>query len=411
MNQKHLYINQIIHLYMIFKEGELKLLFPFYLYYLIIGLSAMIFPFLVIYFRNLNFSFFQIAALFMAFSISMFLFEIPTGAFADGYSRKKSVILGFIIAGIAVVLMGLFSNYLILLLLFICVGFGMTFVSGAEEAWVIDNLDHYKRKDLHQEFFIKSQSIIAFAGIFAPIIGALIVKTSSIKPLWFVWGIGFLLGGLMLAILGEEKYKPKKVSMSKVLGETFKNSKVGLKYSLHHKTVFYLVLASIFFAMMIVDGDYWQPFLTDLGMPIYALGFVFAGVSAISAIIPFTARFFSKYKVKNVFILFISFRIILLLSVLLLYPPLFLYGIGIFILSEAFISLRHPVLEPYFQKQIPKKVRATVTSIKSMGTQLGFALGGLIIGFLADLFGVQTVIPLTGIFGLIAIYCFTRIKD
>ena len=341
----------------------------------------------------------------------MFIFEIPTGAFADGYSRKKSVILGFLIVGITVIVMSFFSNFLIILLLFICFGFGMTFVSGAEEAWVIDNLNHYKRQDLHQEYFIKSQAIIAFARIIAPLIGAFIVMNSSIKPLWFVWGGGFLLGGIMLFVFGEEKYKPNKIKMTNVYEKTIKNGKEGLMYSLRHKNVFYLILASIFFAMMIVDEDYWQPFLTDLGMPIYALGFVFAGIAAISAIIPFTAKYFSKYKVKNVFIFLISFRILLLTLVLLLHPPLFIYGIGIFILSESLVSLRHPILGPYFQKNVPKKVRATVTSIKSMGTQLGLGLGGLILGFLADIVGVQILIPLTGIFGLTAIYCFTKIKE
>ena len=46
-----------------------------------------------------------------------------------------------------------------------------------------------------------------------------------------------------------------------------------------------------------------------------------------------------------------------------------------------------------------------------MGVQLGYAVGLLILGFLADIIGVQKVIPLTGIFGLIAIYCFFKIKD
>ena len=371
----------------------------------------MILPFLVIYFRDLSFSFFQISVLFTAFSVSMFLFEIPTGAFADVFSRKYSVVLGFLISGICILLMGIFSSFWIFFLLFIILGFGMTLISGAEEAWVIDNLNYYRRKDLHKEFFIKSQSIAYFAGIFSPLVGALIVKSFSIKPLWFVWGFGILFGGLMLFIFGKEKYKPKDVKISQLFNKTVRNSKNGLKYSYNHKIIFYLVLASIFLAMMIMDGDYWQPFLKNLGMPVYALGIVFSIVSAVSMIIPLTARYLDKYKIQNVFIVLIGIRILLLSSVLFLYPNLFILGAGIFIFSSGLMSLRHPLIEPYFQKHLPKKVRATITSVKSMGVQMGMGLSALLFGFLADIIGVQKIIPLTGVFGLVAMYYFYKIRD
>ena len=177
-----------------------------------------------------------------------------------------------------------------------------------------------------------------------------------------------------------------------------------------NKEVFYIILAGLFFSMMIVDTDLWQPLLTDLGMPVYGLGFVFAGISLVSAIIPFSSRYLQKFKIKNVFISLLTFRILLFLLVYLLYPPLFLYGAVMFILSESLMSLRHPIIGPYFQDKVPTKVRATLTSIRSMGSQVGLLVGGLLIGFLADIIGVQNVIPLTGIFGLFAIYCFSRLK-
>ncbi len=396
---------------MIFKKNELRLLSPFYLYYFIINLSGMIFPFLVIYFRNLNFSFFQISVLFTSLSISMFIFEIPTGAFADGFSRKYSVILGFFIAGLAIIGISFVIYYWYILILFIIIGLGMTLVSGAAESWVIDNLNYYKRKDLHNEYFIKIQSIVAFAGIISPLIGAFIVKTYSIKPLWIVWGIGFILGGINLLLFSEEKYKPKKIKLSEMIKVTIDNTKKGIIFSKTHKITKYLILASIFLAMMTVDKDFWQPLLTDLNMPIHYLGIIFSIVSAVSMIIPFTARYLEKYKVKNVFIIIIILRILLFGVILLLYPGLFIVGAGIFIFSEGLLSLRFPLLEPYYHKHLPKNIRATIASVKSMGIQLGLGIGLLCFGYLTDIIGVQNTIPLTGIFGLVAIYFFSKIKD
>jgi MFS family permease len=396
---------------MIFKPGELKLLFPFYLYYFILGLSGMIFPFMVIYFVNLGFSFFQISILLAAYSVSMFVFEIPTGAFADGFSRKYSVVLGFIICGLAVLLIGFTSIFWVLFFLFVFVGLGMTLISGSEESWVIDNLNFYNREDLHKEFFIKSQSILSFAGIFAPLIGAFIVGVFSIKPLWVIWGVGFLLASLLLAFLAEEKYVPKKLKIRETFNKSLDNMKVGLKFAHSHNNTKYLILSGIFLSIMMIDADFWQPFLADLQMPIYLLGIVFSIISAVSMVVPFTARYLAKYKIKNVLISMVLLRILVLSTVLFLYPGLFIWGIAVFIFSEGLISLRHPVIMPYFQKHLPKHIRATISSIKSMGVQLGFGLGLLIFGFLADIIGVQFVIPLTGVFGLVAIYFFLKLDD
>ena len=94
---------------MIFKKDELRLLYPFYICYLLIGLSAVIIPFMIIYFQNLGFSFFQIGFLMGTFNFSMFFFEIPTGAMADSMSRRHSVMLGLLITSLVIFFMGIFK--------------------------------------------------------------------------------------------------------------------------------------------------------------------------------------------------------------------------------------------------------------------------------------------------------------
>lgn len=395
---------------MIFKEGELKLLFPFYLYYIFIGISGMAWPYIMIYFRDIGLSFSQISVLFASFSIGMFFFEIPTGAFADGFSRKYSVILGFFISGFAILGISFVTSFWALFALFLLMGFGLTFVSGAEEAWVIDNLNHYKRQDLHSEFFIKSHSIVGIIGAISPLVGAYVVTTYSMLPLWWVWSACLFIGGIILLIWGKEKYVPKKVNVSKMFIQTFKKSVAGLKYARHHKNTFYLVLATIFFALLMIDADFWPPLLQDFGMPLYGIGILSSILFLISGILPFSARYLQKYSIKNVFTLLISVRILVLLTVWIVLPGQFLLAAWIYLISEILMGMHNPLIGPYFQKQIPKRVRATVTSIKSMALQLGLGVGILVFGALSDVFSLQTIIPLTGVFGIAAIYCFQKLK-
>jgi len=57
--------------------------------------------FLIVYFRDLGLSVFQISLLTMMIPLFMLLFEIPTGAIADIYGRKFSVLVGALINGVA----------------------------------------------------------------------------------------------------------------------------------------------------------------------------------------------------------------------------------------------------------------------------------------------------------------------
>ena len=222
---------------MLFKKDELKLLWPFYVYCLLIGLTSMIMPFMIIYFLNLGFSYFQMALITSAMGFTTLIFEIPTGAFADGYSRKKSTILGFFIMAIGVLIIPFTNNFYILIVAWGIAGIGLTFITGAEEAWVIDNLNNYGRKDLHQEFFIKSGSIAAFGAVFAPFIGAILTKQYSITFLWYVLSFGFFLSALILWIFTKEYYKPTKKSIVTLIKETYNNMKKGMKICCHTQSI------------------------------------------------------------------------------------------------------------------------------------------------------------------------------
>lgn len=393
------------------KKDELRILWPFYFYCLIFGLSGMIMPFMIIYFVNLGFSFFQIAILTSSFGIAMFLFEVPTGAFADGFSRKYSVILGFLISGISVCLIPLTSNFYLLLSFWVLAGIGMTFVSGAEESWVIDNLNKFRRKDLHQEFFIKSGSLVAFGAIFAPFLGALLVKSYSIKLLWFVFGFGFLISMFALLIFAEEYYTPKRLKFFESLKQAYLNSKKGLRFTVTHKVVFLIVLAGLFTQLMVIGDNGWQPFLVSLGMQEYQLGYTYSILAAIVMVVPFLSRLLVKFKPKNIISIIVFIRMALLFSLLFIYPPLFFLAAIVFVMDSGLFSLKDPIIQTYFHKFIPTKIRATVVSSKSMFSQLTIALTALIAGVFLDIFGPQKVLAFGSLFGIIAIILYQKIKD
>ena len=75
-----------------------------------------------------------------ALEVSAFIFEVPTGIVADTYSRRLSVVVGYFITGLGFLLMGLVPTFLALVAASFLWGIGWTFVSGAHQAWLADEI-------------------------------------------------------------------------------------------------------------------------------------------------------------------------------------------------------------------------------------------------------------------------------
>src|SRR5262245_58745011 len=72
--------------------------------------------------------------------LSAFLFEVPTGVVADSYSRRVSIIIGYLLMGIGFLVEGFFPFFVPILLAQVIWGLGYTFTSGASQAWITDEV-------------------------------------------------------------------------------------------------------------------------------------------------------------------------------------------------------------------------------------------------------------------------------
>ncbi|MDE3228516.1 MAG: MFS transporter [Chloroflexota bacterium] len=92
---------------------------------------------------------------------SIFLLQIPTGALADVFSRRRSVILGVALTGAGFLLEGLISRFGPILLAQVLWGAGYTFISGAEEAWISDEVGVERAN----RGFLRAQQVGMVAGL------------------------------------------------------------------------------------------------------------------------------------------------------------------------------------------------------------------------------------------------------
>ncbi len=392
----------------LFAKDELKIVGLFYVERFFSHTVYFVPAFLVIFFKEML-SITQISMLFFALAISNFIFEIPTGAFADVFGRKTSTLLGYIMIGMLMPMFLLVDNFYMLLLLFFLWGLFGTFYSGAREAWTVDNLKYYNKKDLINTYYLKEHSIINFGLFLSGFLGAFIVAKLGLNAIWIFASLSWIVSFLLLLPIQEHKLtKEMKISFRKL----YLQSKEGIQYSVQHKVLLFLLVASFFIMFRdSFDGPLiWQPFLQDLGVPVYFFGIIFSISTVLGSIAPFIAKPMLKVcKSEKIYLI-----VLLVAGMLLNFGVLFvdnvITGLVLMLSMLLLVDLSMPIENSFTQKFIPSKTRATITSFKSMIISLAHAVSYPIAGIVADTFGTQYTIVAGGLFLVPAIYCYSRIK-
>jgi DHA3 family tetracycline resistance protein-like MFS transporter len=392
------------------KKGELKLLWPFYLENLVSSIFVFFPIFMIVYFINEGFSFFQISLLIAVLSFSRVLFEIPTGAIADIYGRKFSVLLGSLLGGIAFFLILFFQDFYSLIFIFALLGFAGTFESGARESWVADLIKKNRKNFLH-DYFAKVDSLGSFGLVLSGILGAFLVKQFGTSIIWGFAGVACFSSFFLLSF-AKEHFVKRKVKIKNSFKNLIRQSKVSIKYVKNHSVLFLFLIATAFlvFANEFNSFIAWIPFLQNLGFPEYALGYLWSAIGILGIFAPLISlKFLKKGKERN-FIL-ITMGLIILVLIFLIFIKSILFAILILLSQLFFIGMSRPVKKSYFHKFIKSKFRATVGSIEGMSIDLVALLAVPLAGLSVDYLGPKYTILLSALLMIPSAIIFLKIKD
>ena len=131
--------------------------------------------------------------------VSAFVFEVPTGIVADVYSRRLSIIIGYVLTGLGFLVEGLFPVFLPIVMAQVIWGLGYTFTSGAKQAWITDEIGEEGANKL----FLSAARFGSFAYLFG--LGAtILIGAYNVAIPIRVGAIGILLTGITLAVIMPE---------------------------------------------------------------------------------------------------------------------------------------------------------------------------------------------------------------
>ncbi len=361
-----------------------------------VGLERTIFP----KFAELEFGISSktaILSFIVAFGISKAITNYFTGKLANKYGRKNLLIIGWIIAlPIPFILLNATSwNWVVFANVLLGINQGLTWSST-----VVMKIDLVGEKDRGL-----AMGINEFAGYFAVGIVAfltgIIAQEYGIKPFPFYLGIGISIIGLLTSILFvKDTRKFVNIEQQESKNETLNN--VFIETTFKDKTLSSITQAGL--VNNLNDGMIWG----ILPILLFALNYDTKNIGIIAAIYPtvwgigqlFTGEMADIYSKKAMLfwgMLLQGFAIILLPFLTKFYQLAIIsaiLGFGTALVYPTFLSAIANATSP--------NQRAESIGVFRLWRDLGYAIGAILSGIIADIYGIESAIISIGILTVIS---------
>lgn len=347
---------------------------------------------------------FQLVLVGTVLETSCFLFEIPTGIVADMKSRKLSVIIGLILIGTAFALEGsipLFATVIISQMLW---GLGYTFTSGADEAWIADELGG---ENLDSVYLRGAQvgQIASFAGIaISTVVGYKLIN------------LPMILGGLLFIVLAvflmlfmkEDNFTPAPAEDRSSWAQMKHTFLQGISFIRGKKILVVMLVISLLYGLYSEGFDrLWTAhFINDIGFPradsikpVVWIGVIDGAAMLISILaVEYIKRRMEKTgELDRVWILTIINVFMTAAMIFFGLSGNFAIALSMYLVFYILRTTNGPIFSAWRNKNIKSEVRATVISTYGQMDALGQIIGGPIIGFIALKTSISTAIVVSGI--------------
>ncbi|MEO7234198.1 MAG: MFS transporter [Lapillicoccus sp.] len=170
-----------------------------------------------------------------------FLFEIPTGVVADLYSRRLSVVVGVTLVGAGMLLQGLIPTFAAVLVAQVVWGTGVTFLSGADQAWLADEIG----EDAIGVVFTRETQLSLALTLLAPIAAGALGLLGLGVPV-AVSGAGLLaLAVVLLLVMPEEHFQRTPAAERESVRHLVRQAREGLRVARVRPVVRTIALVSL----------------------------------------------------------------------------------------------------------------------------------------------------------------------
>lgn len=344
----------------------------------------------------------------LVFFVTLFLCEVPTGAFADVYGRRISCIISCALFTAATILFACTSTFWGFACAEALAAMGATFMSGALNSWAVDTLAHHNYHGSLAHIFAKASLMATGAALCTAVLGSYLFEVWHSLP-WLLESMFFIVAGVVMYIYMKEEYFERTIFSVPAgvyaLKETVTTS---VQYGLQNSNVrFVMLLVLVLNISVMAPNMQWQPYFAQWIEGQTGLGFVWAGMAATlmvgAKLVPILLRHTSE---RRALLLCHTLTALCLMGAAA--SNAFSPALVLFLAHELGRGAFQPIKEAYLHDAIPKKERATISSFESVSHHLGGAVGLVASGLLAQYGSIPLAWMLSGMMLCVCVAMFWK---
>lgn len=353
--------------------------------YWIAGLNSAFFwyaPWLLFVYRYINIE--QATVLQLIGMITRIIAEVPTGALSDLIGKKKTLIIAFLICGLAEIFMAFSSTYLSFIIVYIFIGLGQSFYSGTIDAFVYDSLLEKGEEKDYPKVLGKSNAYINISTAIATISGGFLFQFWGGLP-FLLTGIAKIIGLYFIFNITEPKVDTIIFSFKNFLSQSKQGFTNLFSHSLISTTLLLLTMGSFSTVAYEILDDV---AVVDWGYSAVGISVLYTSLILLSIPSGFLYSYISK-KITLKKLVVLGILILITNYVFSLWINSYVWTI-LFLARVLYSPIKNSAIKDILNQSTNSSSRATTISTYELLIKLPFVLIGVPIGIMLKDFGVKT---------------------
>jgi MFS family permease len=349
---------------------RIKTLFYTYAFF---NAFILIYPLYAVMFADQGLNPVQISTLFIIWSLTAFLLEVPSGAIADKYPRKYILIIAVLFHAATFTSWLLMPTFEGILIGFLFWGINSALTSGTQEALIYDEL----KRDGHEKQYAKVTGSVEALDILGIVVAgavASLLASGGYAPILVLSIAAVLISALAICLL--PRAKPIETTEETKYWQYLKD---GVKLAVKNRKILLLVIfLSVVTGFASVD-EYFNLLFHEQGMSNEMIALWMGGVFAFGGI----ASFFAHKLEDKRFSIGLSLVVwgIFLYAATILPASVAPVGIGLYVALYYVVKI---LFNTRLQHELSDKNRATATSVVGFLSEAGAIISFIIFAIAAE---------------------------
>ena len=366
-------------------------------------------PVIILFYENHGLSFEQSLLLKTILSLSILVFEIPSGYFADIFGRKSCLVLGGFVWTLGLLFYCFQTSFTAFAIAEILSGLAGSLISGANTALGFDSLVMINQEQSYRYVEARLGAIAGITEAICGLIGGLVAAINLVYP-FYLQTICILLYFLIALTLVEPNLHQVDNDTSSKRAINHREIWSAIRFSLlENKNVKWLIIFSsnfgiaTFLAVWLSQAD-----MQSRGLEVSSFGFAWAAFHLIMSFASLKST--SIENILGTKKVFLGLVLLLGLSYIFLGTVNQMWGIIFIALIYFSRGVRGPLILNHINQNLPSSIRATVLSIKSFIFRFGFIIIAPVIGWITDTYNLDIALFLVGfIFIVFGCFCWWKL--